>query len=593
MTLIAVGLIPFAVIGTASLLTASNAISSSAFDKLAAVATIKKNHILAYINQRLVDVSTLAANHTVMDGMAAFQTAFEAEKAAGGTLWKEIEESYATWLVTFAKEYQYEDLLLITREGNVVYSVQQKSDLGQNLISGPLKDSALGRFFSTALEKVSFLDIAPYPPSENEPRAFVAAPVMQSGQIIGMVALQLSINPINQIMQERTGMGSTGEVYLIGQDRLMRSDSFLDPENHSVKASFAQPRSGLVNTEAGRLALSGKEGIGLLKNYGEKEVLSAYSSLDIQAVRWAILAEVDKKEAFSAVYRLRWVIGLIAVMGLVCITGAGLWMARSITRPVHRIIQQLTCGAEQVAAVSAEVSSSSIDLTQRASEQAAAIGSASTSLEKMAAMIHENTDNAQQSNRLMAQVEDVIAKVEHSIRNLTTSMRDIIQTGEKTSVIIKTIDEIAFQTNLLALNAAVEAARAGESGAGFAVVADEVRNLALRAAEAAKNTDLLTGHMSSKVKDGETLVNMLNDDFQKVTENASKASQMLSAIAASSTEQAQGIKQVNLELAEADKSTQLQTAGAKASAIASEEMLKQSEAMKSVVEALTVIIEGK
>ena len=591
-TLLVVGLVPFVVIGAAALITASSAISSAAFDKLSAVATIKKNHIIGYVNQRLTDVDTLAANHTVMDGLDAFKSAFEAENGAGGTLWRELEESYAAWLVIFTKKYQYEDLFLITPEGNIVYSVQQKSDLGQNLIHGPLKDSGLGRCFQPALNQIVFADISPYSPSQNEPKAFVAAAVKRENQVIGVVALQLSVDPINRIMQERTGMGATGEVFLIGEDGRMRSDSFLDPANRSVKSSFAHSETGRVDTATSRLALAGRDGIDIARSYSGKTVLSAYHPLEIHNVRWAILAEMDKKEAVSAVYHLRWVIGVIAAAGLLAILSAGLWMARSITLPVYRIIHKLTGGSERVASVSAQVSSSSQALVKQAREQTSAIEKALTSLGGMVSVIRDNAAQAHQSDLLMSEVRQVITAVNLTVAELTDSMREIIQTGDKTASIIKTIDEIAFQTNLLALNAAVEAARAGEYGAGFAVVADEVRNLAMRAAEAAKNTAHLTGLMSAKVKTGAAQVNQLNDDFSKVIENALRASEMLSGIAISSTDQARGIERVNLELADVDKMTHQQAAHAEESSSASGEMLKQSEAMKEVVEELTVVIEG-
>ena len=163
-------------------------------------------------------------------------------------------------------------------------------------------------------------------------------------------------------------------------------------------------------------------------------------------------------------------------------------------------------------------------------------------------MTKQNAESANQANNLMSKANQVIGNANNSMTELTTSMEEISKASEETQKIIKTIDEIAFQTNLLALNAAVEAARAGEAGAGFAVVADEVRNLALRAAEAAKNTaDLIEGTVK-RVKDGSEIVTKTNEAFTEVATSASKVGELVGEIAAASNEQAEGIDQVNKAL---------------------------------------------
>jgi len=208
-------------------------------------------------------------------------------------------------------------------------------------------------------------------------------------------------------------------------------------------------------------------------------------------------------------------------------------------------------------------------------------------------MTKQNAENAHQADNLMKEANQVVGQANGSMGDLTTQMEEISVASEETQKIIKTIDEVAFQTNLLALNAAVEAARAGEAGAGFAVVADEVRNLALRAAEAAKNTAELIEGTVKKVGEGSDLVKKTNEAFKQVADSSKKVGELVGEIAAASNEQAQGIDQTNTAVADMDKVTQQNAANAEESASASEEMNAQAEQMKVMVGDLTALVGGK
>ena len=197
-----------------------------------------------------------------------------------------------------------------------------------------------------------------------------------------------------------------------------------------------------------------------------------------------------------------------------------------MTRPLNRIMDNLNGGNEKVASTSNQVSFNSQSLSEGASEQAASLAETSSTLEEMSSMINSNAESANQAKALVNESNLVTAQASESMSKLRGAMEEISTASEETSRIIKTIDEIAFQTNLLALNAAVEAARAGEVGADFAVVADEVRNLAMRAAEAARDTAGLIEGTARKLKDGSGLVLNTNEIFDRMAESSTKVAEL-------------------------------------------------------------------
>ena len=263
---------------------------------------------------------------------------------------------------------------------------------------------------------------------------------------------------------------------------------------------------------------------------------------------------------------------------------------KKIVGQVEVVSQGITAGTDHVASAAGQLSTASQRLAEGSSDQAAAIEETSSSMEEMSSMTNQNATHSEQARAMMDDATQIVEKVNKKMDAMAAAIEAITKSNEETGKIIKTIDEIAFQTNLLALNAAVEAARAGEAGAGFAVVADEVRSLALRAANAAKETSNLIEDTIKAVNNGNEITRATRESFKENMAITGIVGELVAEIAAASNEQASGIEQVNRVVTEMEKVTQQNAAGAEASASAVEEVIVQTDRMKVYVSDLLALI---
>jgi methyl-accepting chemotaxis protein len=328
-----------------------------------------------------------------------------------------------------------------------------------------------------------------------------------------------------------------------------------------------------VNPDRWSTAITAKIG---LMNEVESRLISDYISAAEQHRKSTLLGLAVK---FGLGFIVFWSSVLTAV-----------FVSFNVVKTLTRISTDVNDSSAQVALASHELSATSQAVAGSSSQQAAAVEQTSAAIEEMSAMISRDADNASQADTLMQEANQVLGKADGSMKNLTLSMKEINDASAETQKIVKTIDEIAFQTNLLALNAAVEAARAGEAGAGFAVVADEVRNLAMRAAEAAKNTSVLIEGTMKKVRSGSVLVSETSESFATARQSVEKIAVLLRELATASKEEAVAVRQVNEAISHIDSATQQNAASAEESAAAAEELSGQADAIKHKIRELLVLV---
>ena len=282
-----------------------------AFKKLTAIREIKKNQIEDFFAERAANVEVLAADPFVADAFEALGEAFQdgggvegkafvgktKEAYDGPREYATVHDKYFDTFKLLMEKYELYDIFLMDAEhGDTFFTVTKEADFGQR---AEAIDSSLRDVWRAATRgQTAISDTKPYEPSAGAPAQFVAAPIWKEGKVMGVVAAQVSIDAINRIMMERSGMGKTGETYLVGSDLLMRSDSFLDSKHHTIAASFANPQKGKVDTAAAKAALGGEAGTDVVIDYNGNPVLSAYAPLKMGDTTWAVLAEIDVAEAF-------------------------------------------------------------------------------------------------------------------------------------------------------------------------------------------------------------------------------------------------------------------------------------------------------
>lgn len=590
LTLTALAIVSIAFLSTILVRTANTAIEQQVFNHLSAVAQLKSNQVFSFFDRKFADLEIIAedlnteqAVNSLAEYLNSTDNTFNVNTKAYNQLYQQIDPFYRSLKVNL----DVHDLLLIdAKYGNVMYSVNKNADLGTKLASGEYSNSNLADLWKNIVNQRKeryMVDFSFYVPSK-ENVIFLGVPVYNHSQeIVAVFALQMGSQELDVIMNESTGMGESGETYLVGEDFFMRSDSRFKNETTVLEQQ--------VNTSSVEMAFNNQSGQHIINDYRGIPVLSYYDKLSLKEKfgtdhDWAIISEIDKEEAFEAEQTL---INRIILNGLIIVLvviASAVLIARSFTKPLlelarvtkllaegdlrqeisirsndeigslatsYRTMQaklrkqmdELKEGINVLASSSSEIMAMMSQLASGSAETATSVSETTTTIEEVKQTAEVSVQKAREVSDTAQKIASISKQGQHSVEETIEGMNRIkvqmksiadivIQLSEKSNTIgeiANNVSDLAEQSNLLAVNASIEAAKAGEHGKGFSVVAQEIKNLA------------------SRSKDSTVQIRSILTDIQKEISNAVMATEQGGKVIEAGLEQSSSSKEVISTLA--------------------------------------------
>ncbi len=593
---LAVGIIPFAISSYIAVDKSSEALVKEVHEKIKATKSLKVQQLENLFSRWYSNAYLLSSSRKLQDIFV------QADELG----WSSVEK-YQSYFENLDLHSLFDDMTFVTNEGKIIGSVKNKSIINSSMTQfegTPLFKAWERAKTSDSDESVSYSSLEKYATYDNQYQSFLVVKFAknssargrwEAGESIGTIILSLPNSEIDKVANNRTGMGDTGETYLVtkkdngetiyASNRVVKNGPLGEVKTGSTISKIFEEKKEFNVTKTG--------------STGVTEI--AYASFfKFKDTELAMFSTQSQDEALTAVADFKKLIGILSIVFCISIFIIAAGIGNQISRPILAISNKLFNNAEDVSNASKKIAGSSSRLASATTEQAAGLQETVSSVDEISAMIDRNTEASNESKKASEESRQVAVDGKQTITEMIEAINDINESnsqitgemsdsnkrigdivklikeiGEKTNV----INDIVFQTKLLSFNASVEAARAGEHGKGFAVVAEEVGNLANMSGKAAEEiSEMLEGSVKtvediisstsqkvdglitkgrSTVERGATLANKCGDALDRIVENVSRVNAQVTEIANASVEQSQGVQEINVAMKQLDEVTHM------------------------------------
>jgi twitching motility protein PilJ len=558
-----VALIPLLATGLVLYNAATEALMDQATKQLEGIRKLKHNIIQDYFSERRKDLQqltdTLSHLYAVgSDQIQAIQkknknpTEIELTDAIKAAVSPLVEEGKMDMIEHYKQQSGFENIYLISRSGYVFYTANNSPDRHTNLFTGPFKNTNLARLAVKVFKTKSYgmADFENYMPAHNEPAAFMAQPVVNSGEVKFIVAVQLSINQINAIAEERTGLGQTGEIYFVGNDKMLRSDSYRVKKLRAM-TMISSPQYK-VDTEASRSALKGDSDTKVINNYQGIVTLSSWQPITItesnpvnpEGIHWALITEIEATEIKKPLTSMSLIMAGAMGGAIFLVTLGAFVLSGSLTRQIRHIMDLFSkigmgnfharcrvIGRDELSSVAQSLNAmldNTVHLIQSNEER----DNMQNAIMKLLMDISALTDGdltvraevtedmtgaiADSFNAMAGQLSRIVSHVKESTLKVGTMSREVSQTtlelsrtnNEHASLLaqaVKAIEEMSASIRVVSKHA-VESAD----------VSDQAKQSAVSGAEAVRQTNSAMNAIRERVQEAARAIKRLGESSQEI-----------------------------------------------------------------------------